>query len=151
MSNLIHRVFSNYSFDGQFLDKEGCKLLFIELYGRKPNKEEMQLLTSSFDVNSKGEHVGVTFNGILSSIQLFQRNFAKNALHNEEQKRLSFDCLDLNSKDFVMMDDLYQLSNRHIPALPTALFRVVFREFDEDCDKRVSYEDYRVAAGLGSG
>uniref|UniRef100_A0A094ZZN7 EF-hand domain-containing protein n=1 Tax=Schistosoma haematobium TaxID=6185 RepID=A0A094ZZN7_SCHHA len=79
MSSFLHKVFSNYSCsDGFYVDREGCKTLFIELYGRKPNKEEMKCILSFFESNPDGEAIGLTFSG----------------------------------------------------------------EFDQDCDGRVSYEDY---------
>ncbi|CAH8640363.1 unnamed protein product [Heterobilharzia americana] len=148
MSSFIHRVFNNYCCcDGLYLDKEGCKLLFIELCGRKPNKQEMELLISSFDAYFKGEPVGLTFYGLLSSIQILKQNFQIDLSHSEKQKRLYFDSLDLRSKNFVTMRDLCQVSSRYLPALKSGLFRTVFKEFDRECDDRVSYEDYLVTTG----
>ncbi|KAK4474753.1 hypothetical protein MN116_001877 [Schistosoma mekongi] len=149
MSSYLHQVFNNYCcFDGSHVDKEGCKLLFIELYGRKPNKEEMKLILSLFESNSNGELIGLTFTGFLSCIQMFQKHFQNNLPPNESHNRLSFDCLDLSSKDFVVMNDLRQVMYRYFPTLPSGLSRTIFREFDQDYDDRVSYEDYLLTTKL---
>ncbi|CAH8660342.1 unnamed protein product [Schistosoma bovis] len=143
MSSFLHKVFSNYSCsDGFYVDREGCKTLFIELYGRKPNKEEMKCILSFFESNPDGEPIGLTFSGFLSSIQMLQKHFQNNLPHIDKHNRLSFDCLDLDSKDFVMINDLHKIWSRYLPSLPSGLLRTIFREFDQDCDGRVSYEDY---------
>ncbi|CAH8678367.1 unnamed protein product [Schistosoma rodhaini] len=142
MSSFFRKVFSNYSCpDGLYVDKEGCKLLFIELYGRKPNKEEMKCILSFSESNINGEPIGITFSGFLSSVQMLQKHF-QNLPHIDEHNRLSFDCLDLNSRDFVTINDLHKIWSRYLPSLPSGLLRTIFREFDQDCDGRVSYEDY---------
>ncbi|KAH8868691.1 hypothetical protein KSF78_0004090 [Schistosoma japonicum] len=143
MSSYLRQVFNSYCCsNGSHVDKEGFKLLFIELYGRKPNREEMKLVLSLFESNSNGDLIGLTFTGFLSCIQMFQKHFRDNPPPNESNNRLLFDCLDLSSKDFVVMNDLRQTVCRYFPALPSGLSRTVFREFDQDYDDRVSYEDY---------
>ncbi|CAH8582583.1 unnamed protein product [Schistosoma turkestanicum] len=143
MSNFLHKVFSNYSSsDGRYLDKEGFKLLFIELYGRKPSKEEIKCISSFLESNLNGEPIGLTFSGFLYSIQMLQKRSQNNLHCGDKHDRLLFDCLDLNSKEFITINDLHQICGRYKPSLPSGLLQTIFREFDQDCDGRISYEDY---------
>ncbi|XP_064603446.1 EF-hand calcium-binding domain-containing protein 11-like [Liolophura sinensis] len=139
---LVSKVF--YMCDADFkgyLSREDIKVAFIELFGFKPCKSEVDSLILRYGgtQTDDGPHHGLTLEEFTTAMS------SKMAEQDEDEViRETFLAFDTHCRGFLIREDVQRIFSKVAPHLPPVTVDTAFREIDQDADGRVSFRDFQM-------
>ncbi|KAF7255456.1 hypothetical protein EG68_06800 [Paragonimus skrjabini miyazakii] len=123
-----------------YLDESDVVIYFVDIFGQKPSKNQLNIFRDSFDIKVAGKLIGVTLPNLIKVTQEMNQRIKSCQLIS--QKQSFFTSLDIRNRGFLQMEDMLSNKKTILPKLNNGIMHIIFREFDHDEDGRVSYVDF---------